>query len=420
MLYFLKTGKMKLPSLIYGIVLIVILMDCVFFNLIQVPAALSTFWNEYNKLLPGIFCFLLFVVFTVVAQSKEETQSPFVYMYVTLSAVSIVIVISLSGIKYPDIGLLSFLIETSHYWYLFLIVPLLYYFRKEDRGYEKIMRMLNIVVLLTYMVALVQSIAFDRSGLNFLTKELTIQDGSVRMGIGCFGNVMILYNIDRFYNATEKRTSALLSAILGVLVMLLIQRTRGFTIVSILCIGAVVLMNNRTIRKTFMNVLLIAGVAIYLVYSGILPALLESLNPETGVNIGIRLEAIGYFWKEFSQNMLYGHGLAIGPRYYSISRGSMGLFFYSDVGVIGSLAQYGLFYVILYIWPMVHMGRIAVKWLREKNTRQKYAFLIGIYMFLLLTSASLVVTDMFRMLLFPFCIAIFEYQNTDYLKQHEG
>lgn len=418
MRYFLRTGKLRTTSLVYGVSLLAILMDCVFFGLIKVQAPLSIIWGQYNKLFPGLLCFIAFLV--VVFYVRNGLGGSFTYVYTILSVLSIACVIILSGLRYPGIGLFSFLIETSHYWFLFLTAPLLYYLEREEWGYAKIISMLNTVAMITYVVVIAQSVVYAASGVSFLAKELSFRNQTVRLSLGCFGNAMILYNFDRFYNGTRKRTVHLLMAVVGMVAMLFVQQTRGYTISVVIALGIIVLMNNRTTLKVLLNVLLIIGAIVYLVYSGILADLLASLNPETGENIGIRLIAMDYFWKEFIQSPLIGHGLAIGTQYISIARGPIELYFYSDVGIVGSLAQYGLFYLVIYVWPMIRMGRMTIELFANKKVRQEYAFLIGLYCLLLLTSVSLIVTDMFRMLLFPFCIAIFEYQYTNYKKRHEG
>lgn len=420
MRYFLKTGKLKITYLVYGVSLLVILMDCVFFNLIEVQAPVSILWGTYNKLLPGLLCFGLFLTVILCVRDKVSFNKSFIYSFSLLSAISVVCVVFLSGLRYPDIGLLSLLIETSHYWFLFLSVPLLYYLCNEEHGYEKIISLLNTIAMITYIIVIIQLVVYSRYGIYFLVKELLFRNQTVRLGLGCFGNAMILYNFDRFYNGSRKRTVYLLMAVVGMTAMLLVQQTRGYTIAVVIALGVIVLMNNRTTLKVLLNVLIIVGVFIYLIYSGIFADLLISLNPEQGENIGVRLIAVDYFWKEFIQNPLIGHGLAIGDQYRYIARSSTGLCFYSDVGVVGSLAQYGLFYLIIYIWPMIRMGQIAKELFANKQARQEHAFLIGLYCLLLLTSVSLVVTDMSRMLLFPFCIAIFEYQYANFRRQYEG
>ena len=118
----------------------------------------------------------------------------------------------------------------------------------------------------------------------------------------------------------------------------------------------------------------------------------------------------------FCDSILFGNGFSNYRYYPAVQYGPLGTFYYSDVGVFGLLAETGLMSVIFYFVPLVHIIKTGVRTQRTEQ-RKKYAFLIGMIVYLVGTSISLLITDSGRALAYPFVIAMDLYISANLHKE---
>ena len=134
-----------------------------------------------------------------------------------------------------------------------------------------------------------------------------------------------------------------------------------------------------------------------------------SLKATRAYSTGARLYAIEYYWNYFLKHPVFGFGFASILKYPSIVQGD-GRAAISDVGIFGQLARYGIFVVLIYVFPLIRSIVIVFK--ARKNTKIKdISFFITLSLFVLGTSVSLIAIDHFRMLLWPLYLSIIEYVN---------
>ena len=86
------------------------------------------------------------------------------------------------------------------------------------------------------------------------------------------------------------------------------------------------------------------------------------------------------------------------------------------MGLIGLTANIGLFgLIIVFIYPLIRTGYFLFKLVKKYSWRE-YIFPISLYVYLLVSSGTLISTDVQRILQFAFFIAYFEYiYKKDYL-----
>lgn len=117
----------------------------------------------------------------------------------------------------------------------------------------------------------------------------------------------------------------------------------------------------------------------------------------------IRVDEIKYVWGYLQDNWLFGSGMS-----YFKSK-PYAKFSSSDIGVIGLLYDYGLGAFFIFIIPIIYYGVRIWKWRRNRGMREERGFVLAIYFFLLISSATLIIVNETRILMWPFCIAICEY-----------
>lgn len=104
-----------------------------------------------------------------------------------------------------------------------------------------------------------------------------------------------------------------------------------------------------------------------------------------------RYGAIEYYFDSFIKNPLFGFGVYVGGN-GSISRLNMlspkGIYYFNDVGIIGSIAQYGIFFFLSYLFLLkVVSSKTVFKSQVVRNT-------LGCFLFL--TSFTMIMTDVGR------------------------
>ena len=81
-----------------------------------------------------------------------------------------------------------------------------------------------------------------------------------------------------------------------------------------------------------------------------------------------------------------------------------GAYSYTDIGLIGLISEIGLWSVLVYIFPVIRFYRIT----RKVRNEEYYIFLVGLFTYVLVTSISLIVTDIQRIFAWPILLFTFE------------
>jgi hypothetical protein len=130
----------------------------------------------------------------------------------------------------------------------------------------------------------------------------------------------------------------------------------------------------------------------------------------------IRVDAIKYYLERFVSSLFLGDGFTSDLFYPEIQHGSAGQFFYSDVGIFGLIAEIGIASIWFYLLPLFRaVGTVRI--IFKKKLQRDYAFYIGLVIYLLGTSITLIVTDSFRAMAYPLVFAISEYTRWNITKR---
>lgn len=101
-----------------------------------------------------------------------------------------------------------------------------------------------------------------------------------------------------------------------------------------------------------------------------------------------RLESLNYFSDVIKSNPLFGNGLLLPnakSSYYNIITGPMGYAFYTDVGILGLTAQFGI--------PMLIWYLLLIKYIFKIYQINHNKIILSLVIFICLSSATLIVTD---------------------------
>lgn len=144
------------------------------------------------------------------------------------------------------------------------------------------------------------------------------------------------------------------------LAVVFVYQSRLVDLLLVFCLALVIL--NRYRRNSASFYLVGMGLVIFLVFLlfGPLNSLVTSfsVNSEYGGNTVTRVYETDYYTTLFRDNILNGVGLiAYDSPYHSIISGSLGSYYIDDVGIIGALAAIGLWVIILFLIPILILGK---------------------------------------------------------------
>lgn len=406
----IKDYKIELSTLISISVVLLLIMDYTLFLVIKMPSFVGVYWSSFRKFFPGLICVFLCIM-VVYFCPYMINQKSFLPLYLLVISFIIMAIDIYSFVIYRNESLKDIVLTNGHFMYLFLTIPILWLFIREETIYS-LLDKINVVMFIWYVIVILQKVLYTYTGTIFIQMDDMLRDGRLRIHLLSFGNLMIIYNFNQFYNRREKnRLFYLAQFLMGMYCLVFIQITRGYMIAVIIGVGCEIIAASTSVKKTAINVAIVVSGLLYFIYSGLFEKILTSLNLLQTGTISVRFEAIQYYWNEFLKSPLWGHGTIVDVNNSVIAGGFHGTYYYSDVGIIGALAQYGLLFVFIFMIPIIHFIRISLRIFMNRVLREKFCFLFGVIAYILVTMPTLIVTDVERIFLFPFCLALFEYAD---------
>ena len=404
--------------------LIIFLFDYQLFYLFPFPSWMKIFKDNQLNFMVGIVGLILAIWY----YGKFKRQGSRLYTttlkYAVLCAFIWVTILIYSILVYDKQPFRLALGFHATFLYYCLSVPALVIFY-NSRDEMKLFDLMNVVAIIWYLIIIYQRIEYAASG-RFIfnmkeliagsTREVTRSHG-IRISLKSLGNIMILYNFDAVFNRKRSgpgRMISLAALVLGAYCLVVIQQTRAMTFVVLCSIGAIMWFGAKKVRKKFF-VLVIGIMAVgILIYTGTIASFFESFSTRaSNVNhygTTIRLGAAAYYLECLFKNPLLGNGFTSSIYYPQVQHSSSMIFYYFDVGVIGLLGEVGLMAFPLYIYPLYRIIRNAYHLFRGKRLSE-YSFLVGIVVYLILSSITLLITSTNLMIAFPVIYAYSEYVN---------
>lgn len=386
------------------LVYLVVLMDCNFFYLYRIPGFLSKYWGLYIKFLPIVVAGLHLLII-----KGWTVRNKFLKLYTVLLTISFFSVSFFSCAYYVGESVRLQLILYGTPFFVFFAFPLLKKFQR-DNGCEKFLEGLNIVACISYLLTIIQALIYETTGLFYLQIGHSTRNGSVRITLSGLANYMVVYNICRmFSNKGKKKIFNIIQVVLGLIVVFLIEQTRAFEIAILLAFGVVILFYNSGNQKQILFIVLAIIAVFVAIEMGVVDKFLESFSSGGETDTAqIRVEGYLYFLQEFLRNPLWGHGFTLGSQYRLVRTGPLGHYYYADTGVVGAMAQMGIFIIPIYIMPIVYWG---IKLFKNRKDKNRDIFILSSYIFILSLSPTLYVLNAERCIIWGIFMALFAYSE---------
>lgn len=303
---------------------------------------------------------------------------------------------------------------------VFSSVPIFYLICKDGKS-DWIFHAIEITAFLYLIIVICQYVLSD-SGIilmksYYAMNTVGVRNGSVRIPIDYLLNILAIYEFDRVINKKNNNSTAMLKhivlLILLVFVIVFIQKTRALT-AAVAC-GCLItlLFSKKNIKRFIRIVIIIVSFILLLISTDIVNNIISSFDgslSEYSFSSTNRIGALAYFWTSFINNPIFGNGFISDATkvYQSILKGPLGSYYLTDVGVIGLLAEMGMFGVLVFSTTITFFINCLRK-IHANKCDFEFSYLYGFFVFFLVTSLSLIITDGYRIFSLPILICLFAY-----------
>ena len=404
--------RVKYSDIFFGLILTIIIIDCDFFRLFKIG---DDIYKAVNLLIVGVILFICIIHKNIFIVSKKCGK--FIYFYIGLISSYMIFEYIYTMHIYEGLQTFyEFAKYNKHYVFIFLIIPLTYIFMVKNEFID-VMNGVLIVVTITLGLILLHAIMYNWQEVELLNisiyaKRLTRNDRMRMWDLSSLEGLAIIYATYRFLCDKKKKILYFVSAFICLMALVYVEQTRMMLIaVAVSLVSMIVIKPSRTSGEILMKVVLISLIGIIAGFI-ILPKLFTSFNG--GYSISYRLIEM-----QFAVNILRTHGIfGMGTISYNIQKY---LYYYgiyssislNDIGIVGDVAQAGIWSIGLFIVPMLRMAWILLN--GKKDDVQ--IFLWAIYVYLLVTSVTLFVLNSKRILMWPFCLALFEFYHKQSIQE---
>lgn len=413
--------KIKVSSIILGMFIIITILSHHIFYLFSYPT--EYLYGAKFRILVAILGIFMYFFINIKFRKVINKNISYLSIYLLLLLFSIILTSMYSIFEYPNQTVIDTIGISSRFLWAFWAFPILYYMNIKKDGFDKFLHTLNIISFIWIIIVLLQSIYFSLTGTvlfdftEYFSGISMMRSDRIRIGLESLGNFFVIYNTLQLIegcNIKSKKIFYGIYCIIGWLVLIFVQQTRAFIVIATLCVIIILIYNKDINRKKILLISLAFIGVILLFYNGVIKSFLEGFSI-TGIHANStvsRLEGMQYYWNSFLKNPIWAQGFPHISYYSSIIRGPYGRYYLDDIGFFGTIAQLGLFIIVVYIMPLLRMIYIFFK---QKNVlsvlNNKLILLIIIY--IISTSFTLIITDPQRILLWPVLIAICEYLNIE-------
>lgn len=400
--------KIKISSIQLGIVIIAALVQIDFFYL-------GFSINGLVLLLISIAGFFFSFIFSRKIMILLQAEFKFAFYYCLISVLSYLLITIYTIMKFPVQGLMGTLYSSYHYYSILLIFPLLCYLIYTN-DIAKIYTVMNIAAVIWYMLVIMQKFLYETKGIIILSNifvgnDIMMRNDNIRISLLVYGNLMIVYNFYKFY--IENKVKNLIITGIGLFCLIYIQQTRMYSLTVLLCLLVIVILDKGNNELKLLKKLVMVGcVVLFITQTDIVSNFIGSFSEkgDYGGSTIARTYTIEYYWSYFIKNPLCGMGFANGEYYPDIVYGIKRIAALSDVGIIGQAVRLGIFVVPIYIVLIIRYAYILKK-IKRYGKRQDYIFYFAFFLYILLSSGTLIMLDSVRIMLYPLSVAFFEFIN---------
>ena len=242
-----------------------------------------------------------------------------------------------------------------------------FFLHKSSVPHDKALRFLLLFSLIGVFIMTVQQVSPERAMFGVSVSTESDQIAEVRNGLyrfriggaGCAGLFLFAYYFGKTVNTYNNRKWLIISFCLLLYLYLTLTRQVILSALLIAALTFLVRKKGNTSLGSFLLALCFLG-PIFIFRDALFGAFVEQTSEQTSGSDDIRLLEYTYFSNEiFTNPMIFvlGTGIphassSLGDYYGRLEQSNL---FSSDIGLIGTWFNYGILYVVLFIWCMYKM-----------------------------------------------------------------
>lgn len=302
---------------------------------------------------------------------------------------------------------------------LFFVFPALAYCKRAPRGIVDLMVVFERAASVGCLLYILNALFFQATGSLILPGQSFLGDFEhasvryflVRLSVPAIFDFTTIFSFVMLLTTSGgERREHIFAFAVGVCAIVLVAQSRAeIAAIAISIFVALVLRfghEHPYLCLISAGILALILLAITGLFSNILGLFMVNGNLERSTMI--RSDSTDYYLSVFTQNPLIGFGFIVGsPSYYSLEHGISGLAWTSDVGFVGQLAQWGVFFLVLFVLSCARAIYVTLTCWRRSRIRLK-CLMAAFLCYLAVTSYSLIILSVVGGLCFPLFVVIFE------------
>lgn len=409
------TRKVKIKDIFFGFFLF---LEFRLFFIIPLPGVISKINTYHNKILEVILIFFICIIF------KKYAMHKFKYTKIVVTYLAIV---SLSFIytlyRYPKADFKEIFVPYCAYWILLFYFPMSQYLR-NDINFNRFISMIRGMSNIACCIVIIQALLYNFSGIYFLNiyefnsgENIITRDGIRITYLSTAVSIALVFSIVELIVIKRTKLKNFITVLLGMVYFIYVAQTRVYIFIFVILMLYAFYFMNDSKKNRFLTVFLVTGTIIIGIWAldiiGYITELIMPMLDGSYIYNGsyyARLESYKYFWSTILKNPLMGLGLmkpSKASNYYHIICGPRGIAYYTDVGLFGLLAEFGVPMVLVFIYMMkkIYVGKNNIT--NDYYTPYKRIF----WLFMLLSCGTLSVLDPQRIIIVALVLAIFDCQR---------
>lgn len=386
------------------LILFILLLEVNFFNLIPLPMSFYTLNSHFHKLITFVLSVILFAV-SLLKRKNRMLFSKYILIFLLFW-----MLLFIHGVLFlQNTDVLGVFFDYYYYWIIVLYFYLNEKCRYNDHNFTFLIESVKKIATIYSFILLVQFFAL-KIGIRFLAfnQAFLTADETGRMMAGfeivLFASAYLCGDIF----GTDKKTSrrSLIYTFINIMYLALVAQSRSsvFILLVIIYLSAFINIKNKKYRRiiTVLAIITLAA-CLFASYNSIVEFFLSN-RPSSYRQ---RIREIEFYTQSIFSNGLIGIGFLRDNVLNSVLlHGFENLYYLSDIGLLGFIAVWGTFGILL----VLYFVYIAISILKKSMqfTGKYYNYIISSLLYLVMTSVNLSVFDVQRIVYFPILLTIID------------
>lgn len=395
-------------------ILLMLLLELQLFSIVNIPM-LEDYNTITNKMLMVIIT-ILFVGFYYGIErynmlGKKYFSALNVEFFILLGILIVQACYTMP--KYNE-TLVDIVRATGHLLLILIAYALIDIYIKEDK-IEKILDLVVTIVFVSVLLTFLNSIYVNITGGSLLNISTDIiRNGRHRLNTPTLNGFMIIYSFYRIIMSNMENKKMFIGYfIVGMITLFYTDMTRMMEISIIVSILAMILIKKNLNKKQMLLFILLICMLLIISQTSFFSGVLESfsISGEQGGSTSARLNAMLYFKQFTDKNFWLGMGMVrpYRPDLYYTYFGPVGSYnCLDDIGIFGLFYYYGFLGLLIYILFLIRIVYIIIRLFNDKKDSY-FTLILGLYIFVLSTSTSLIITNAQRAMYIPIIVSISEF-----------